>query len=185
MNIQQIHPKVLVYLLEFSGKAGVMCQTPEMLEDHHFNKAFSLFMRLPAEELNQLLQTVVHQSGYVTNWHRYMNYNKRVYKREYLRSEEWKRKRDAVMNRAMQPLPPDPENLVIVYERDEYGRVIEVIEVEWKPICETEECENEAEHVHHKSYDNIGREQLEDLQALCKKCHAELSPSKSKRSGMK
>ena len=69
MNIQQIHPKVLVYLLEFSGKAGVMCQTPEMLEDPHFNKAFSLFMGLSGEELDELLQTVVHQSGYVTNWH--------------------------------------------------------------------------------------------------------------------
>ena len=176
MNIQQIHPKVLVYLLEFSGKAGVMCQTPEMLEDPHFNKAFSLFMGLSGEELDELLQTVVHQSGYVTNWHRYMNYNKRAYKREYLRSEEWKRKRDAVMNRAMQPLPPDPENLVVVYERDEYGRVIEAIKVEWMPICEVEGCENEAKDVHHKSYGNIGRERLEDLQALCKECHAERSP---------
>ena len=140
MNLQQIHPKVLVYLLEFSGKAGVMCQTPEMLEDPHFNKAFSLFMGLSEEELDELLQTVVHQSGYITNWHKYLNYNKRAYKREYLGSEEWKRKRNAVMNRAMQPLPPDPENLVIVYERDEYGRVIEAIKVEWKPICEVKMC---------------------------------------------
>ena len=37
MNLQQIHRKVLVYLLEFSGKAGAMCQTPEMLECTHFN----------------------------------------------------------------------------------------------------------------------------------------------------
>ena len=176
MDLQQIHPKVLVYLLEFSGKGGVMCQTPEMLECPHFNKAFGLFMRLPAEELNQLLRTTTHQSGYVTNWHKYLNYNKRAYKREYLRSEEWKRKRNAVMNRAMRPLPPDPENLVIIYERDEYGRVIEAIKVEWKPICEVEGCENEAKDVHHKHYDNIGRERLEDLQALCKECHAERSP---------
>lgn len=84
-----------------------------------------------------------------------------------------KRKRDAVMNRAIQPLSPDPENLVIVYERDEYGRVIEAIKVEWKPICDVDGCENEAKQVHHKNYDNIGREPLEDLQALCKKCHAE------------
>lgn len=92
MNLQQIHPKVLVYLLEFSGNAGVMCQTPEMLECPHFNKAFSLFIGLSAEK-------------------------------------------------------------------------------------------NEAKDVHHKHYDNIGKEQLEDLQALCKKCHAEQSPSKSKRVG--
>ena len=44
MNLQQIHPKVLVYLLEFSGKGGVMCQTSEMLECPHFNKAFGLFI---------------------------------------------------------------------------------------------------------------------------------------------
>ena len=130
MNLQQIHPKVLVYLLEFSGKAGVMCQTPEVLEDLHFNKALDIFMRLPAEELNQLLQTITHQSGYVTNWYKYLNYNKRVYKSEYLRSEVWKRKRDAVMNRAMQPRIPDPETPVIVCERDEYGRVITSIETE-------------------------------------------------------
>ena len=173
MNLQQIHPKVLVYLLEFSGNGGVMCQTSEMLECPHFNKAFGLFMKLPTEELNQLLRKVVHQSGYVTNWHKYLNYNKRAYKREYLDSEEWKRKRDAVMNRTRCPLPPDPENLVIVCERDEYGRVIEAIKVEWKSICEVEGCENKANDVHHKHYDNIGREQLEDLLALCKKCHAE------------
>ena len=173
MNLQQIHPKVLVYLLEFSGNAGVMCQTSEMFECPHFNTAMTLFLKLPTDELNQLLRKVVHQSGAVTNWHKYLNSNKRAYKSEYLRSEEWKRKRDAVMNRAMQPLPPDPENLVIVYERDEYGRVITSVKVEWKPICEVEGCENEAEQVHHKKYDNIGRERLEDLQALCKECHAE------------
>ena len=116
---------------------------------------------------------MVHQSGYITNWHKYLNSNKRAYKSEYLRSEEWKRKRDAVMNRAMQPLHPDPENLVIKRSVDRYGRVIESIEVEWKSVCEAEGCQNEAEQVHHKSYDNIGREPLEDLQALCKECHAE------------
>ena len=176
MNLQQIHPKVLVYLLEFSGNAGVMCQTPGMLEDPHFNKAFSLFMGLPVEELNQLLRQAVHQSGYIVNWHRYLKYDERGYKKAYLRSEEWKRKRDAVMNRAMMKAamrPRIPENPVIKRSVDRYGRVIEYIETECKPICEVEGCENEAEQVHHKHYDNIGKEQLEDLQALCKECHAE------------
>ena len=68
---------------------------------------------------------------------------------------------------------------------DKYGRVIKSIEVELKPICEAEGCENEARQVHHKHYDNIGREQLEDLQALCKKCHAERSSSGSQRGGMR
>lgn len=186
MHLQQIHPKVLVYLLEFSGNAGVMCQTSEMFECPHFNTAMYLFLKLPTNELNRLLQTVVHPSGAVTNWHRYLNYNKRAYKSEYLRSGEWKRKRDAVMHRAMMKgamQPRIPENPVIKRSVDKYGRVIKSIEVELKPICEAEGCENEAKQVHHKHYDNIGKEQLEDLQALCKKCHAERSPSGSQRKG--
>ena len=176
MNLQQIHPKVLVYLLEFSGNAGVMCQTSELFGCPHFNTAMFLFLKLPINELNQLLRTVVHPSGAVTNWHKYLNGNKRAYKREYLHSDEWKRKRDAVMHRAMMKgamQPRIPENSVIKRSVDRYGRVIEYIETECKPICEVEGCENEAKQVHHKHYDNIGREQLEDLQALCKECHAQ------------
>lgn len=32
-------------------------------------------------------------------------------------------------------------------------------------------CGSQATEVHHKHYDNIGREQLEDLVALCSTCH--------------
>ena len=34
-------------------------------------------------------------------------------------------------------------------------------------------CNNSAENVHHKTYDNIGKEPLDDLTSLCKKCYKE------------
>ena len=35
-------------------------------------------------------------------------------------------------------------------------------------LCGAEECL----HVHHRSYDNLGDERPEDLEVLCKHCHA-------------
>ena len=32
-------------------------------------------------------------------------------------------------------------------------------------------CNEEAEHVHHRTYDNIGKEPLSDLAPMCKSCH--------------
>ena len=58
---------------------------------------------------------------------------RRVY-REYLRSPEWKQKRQAVLNRAMQPFIVEP--IIIRRTRDRYGRLIEFIETEWKPTDE-------------------------------------------------
>ena len=83
----------------------------------------------------------------------------------------------------MQPRISDPENPVIVCERDEYGRLIQAIETEWKPICERAECSNVAEQVHHYNYERVGREQIgmeskaseeNDLIALCPECHVSL-----------
>ena len=34
-------------------------------------------------------------------------------------------------------------------------------------------CNNSAENVHHKTYDNIGKEPLDDLTSLCHGCHKE------------
>ena len=45
------------------------------------------------------------------------------------------------------------------------------MKMDWRPICEKEECLNTAEVVHHLTYDNVGKENLKDLQALCKACH--------------
>ena len=97
--------------------------------------------------------------------------DKRAYKREYLKSDEWKRKRDAVMHRAMQSfMPASP---IIRRTVDRYGRVIKCIAVERCPICENDGCTNEAKQVHHLNYERIGEERLEDLQALCPKCHVQ------------
>ena len=32
-------------------------------------------------------------------------------------------------------------------------------------------CKSEAEEVHHVTYENAGRERIEDLRSLCKLCH--------------
>lgn len=36
-----------------------------------------------------------------------------------------------------------------------------------------ERCNNRAAHVHHKTYDRLGSERIEDLEALCRECHWE------------
>ena len=106
---------------------------------------------------------------------------KRVYN-EYLRSPEWQRKRQAVINRATQPCPPEPP-IIVQRTRDQYGRLIEYIETEWKPICERMECSNVSEHVHHWNYERVGKERIgmepeaseeNDLIALCGGCHASM-----------
>lgn len=132
---------------------------------------------------------------------------KRVYN-EYLRSPEWQRKRQAVLHRAMRPCPPKPP-ITVQRTRDQYGRVIESIEVEWKPICEHRHsicerkcardenfsylncecrCSNVAKQVHHWNYERVGKELIgmdpteseeNDLIALCRECHATLHPEGS------
>ena len=104
----------------------------------------------------------------------------RVY-REYLRSPEWQSKRQAVLNRAMQPCMPESPEIRVSF--DPYGRRIESIAVEWKSICEHVECLNVAKDVHHYNYERVGKEQIgmepdtseeNDLIALCRECHADL-----------
>jgi len=104
----------------------------------------------------------------------------RVY-REYLRSPEWQRKRQAVLNRAMQPFIVEP--IIVHQTHDRYGRLIESLKTEWKPVCEREECSNDANDVHHYNYDRVGKERVgmdpealeeNDLIALCRQCHTDL-----------
>lgn len=40
--------------------------------------------------------------------------------------------------------------------------------------CETPGCEAAAENCHHLHYDTLGYEELDDVRALCRKCHAAL-----------
>ena len=46
-----------------------------------------------------------------------------------------------------------------------------------KGVCE--KCKkNPCEHVHHKTYQNVGNEKMCDLIAVCRKCHSELHDGK-------
>ena len=111
-------------------------------------------------------------------WDTYCKLDERAYKWEYLKSDEWKRKRDAVINRAMQPImPPSFSSVVVKRTVDRYGHVIKSFDTKWKSICENEGCANEAKHVHHLTYERIGKEHLEDLQALGPECHMQRSYS--------
>ena len=171
-----------------SGMAGTI-HSDINLNSTEYNHAMGAFLFATPEELQDFLfDHARYNLEYRISWYDAMqevygtSRQKRVYQ-EYLRSPEWKRKRQAVLNRAMRPLPPDPENPVIVRERDEYGRVITAIKVEWKSICEREECSNVAKQVHHWDYERVGKEQIgiepeaseeNDLIALCGECHVSM-----------
>ena len=187
MNDRIDERKVSKYLYELSGRAGTICisaqphelgmqPNPERLAGSYYepeyNKAMWLWLTLSDKELEARLEStpenIIHPCGSPLQWGPYLQMNKRGY-REYLKSAEWKRKRDAVMQRAMQSfMPASP---VIRRTVDGYGRVIKSIALEHRPTCENDGCTNEAVHVHHLTYERIGKEWLEDLQALCPKCH--------------
>lgn len=45
-------------------------------------------------------------------------------------------------------------------------------------VCEQDECARTAVHVHHETYKNFGDEPLEDLLALCHRCHQAQHPDR-------
>lgn len=191
--------KVSKYLYEIAGRAGDICSTPEVKggnpkkldrgprlhQEPEYVKAQWLYLTLSDAELKSRLaptrENAVHPCGKTIQWDTYCGMDKRAYKREYLKSDEWKRKKDMVMFRAKfnanRDMPPKiPDNPVIKKTVDRYGRTIKSIETEeYPPICENEGCTNEAKEVHHLTYERIGKEQLEDLQALCPECHMQKS----------
>ena len=206
-RLKQLPLNVQKHVYEIAGIAGTNCSDFNSTE---YNRATTAFLLATSEELNDFLfDHARYNLEHRISWHDVIqevygtSRQGRVY-REYLRSPEWKRKRQAVLNRAMRPRIPDPENPVIVCERDEYGRVITAIVPEWKPICEHRRsicerrcardeqfshlncecrCSNVAEHVHHWNYDRVGKENIgmeseaseeNDLIALCPQCHAAL-----------
>ena len=185
-RLKQLPLNVQKRVYEMAGMAGTICSGFGSTE---YNQATTAFLRATSEELQDFLYDHARYNlEHRISWYDVMqevrgtSRQKRVY-REYLRSPEWKRKRQAVFNRAMQPRIPDPKNPVIVCERDEYGRVITAIESEWKPICESEECSNVAKQVHHWNYERVGKEQIgmepeaseeNDLIALCPECHVSM-----------
>ena len=206
-RLKQLPLKVQKHVYEIAGMAGTICSD---LSSTEYNQAMGAYLFATDEELQDFLSDHARYNlEHRISWYDVMqevyrtSRQKSVYN-AYLRSPEWQRKRQAVLNRARQPLPPDPENLVRVYERAENGRVIKAIKVEWKPICEYRRsicerrcardekfsdlncecrCSNVAEHVHHWSYERVGKEQIgmepeaseeNDLIALCRECHASL-----------
>ena len=185
-RLKQLPLNVQKRVYEMAGMAGTICSGFGSTE---YNQATTAFLRATSEELQDFLYDHARYNlEHRISWYDAIQEvygtprQKRVYQ-EYLRSPEWQRKRQAVLNRAMQPRIPDPESPVIVYERAENGRVIKAIKVGWKPICEAEECLNVAKQGHHWSYERVGKEQIgmepevseeNDLIALCGECHASL-----------
>ncbi len=169
---------ILTQVLEQTGKMGTICGIPD-------NDAMIIFMTSSADDLKKLYHEVTnpHNRKEVINWHEYLQFVsvaewQRRY-REYLRSPAWKRKRDMVMEDAMCPIEP-PEDAPFKWRLNQHGRIIEYVEVEWKPLCQKENCQNEATQVHHLHYKTVGKEYIEnDLQALCGECHKEHHKSSS------
>ena len=204
-RLKQLPLNVQKRVYEMAGMAGTICSG---WRSEEYNHAMGAFIFATAEELQDFRDDHArHNLEHRISWYDVMQeayrtpQQGRVY-REYLRSPEWKQKRQAVLNRAMQPFVVEP--IIIRRTRDRYGRLIEFIETEWKPTCEHRRaicerrcardeqfghlncecrCSNVAEHVHHYNYDRVGKEQIgmepepseeNDLIALCRECHAAL-----------
>ena len=204
-RLKQLSLNVQKRVYEMAGLAGTICSD---LNSTEHNQAMTAYLVATSEELDDFLYDHARYNlEHRISWHDAMQeaygtpQQGRVY-REYLRSPEWQRKRQAVLYRAMQPNIPEPP--IIRRMRDEYGRLIEYIETEWKPICEHRHsicerrcardekfshlscecrCSNVAKQVHHWNYERVGKEQIgmepeaseeNDLIALCGGCHAAL-----------
>lgn len=193
--------KTQVY--ELTGQAGTICG---MLS----NEATTRFLIASTEELSNLEYDIIDMGTdntsevlRVINWADYIaeapDWDEKQRRRKlYMRSPAWKRKRDMVIARARKPMPI-PENPVVHRSYDQYGRLIESIEVDWKPICEREHCTNIATQVHHLHYETLGKENIgpylpgpendlfhelsdddefefeNDLIAICGECHKAIS----------
>ena len=169
---------------EIAGRAGTICSDFNSIK---YNQAMTAFLFATSEELRDFLYDYAkYNLEHRISWYDVMqevygtSRQGHVY-REYLRSPEWQQKRQAVLNRAMQPCMPESPKINVFF--DCYGRSIESIEMEWKPICESEECSNVAKHVHHWDYERVGKERIgmepealeeNDLIALCRECHASM-----------
>jgi len=193
--------KTQVY--ELTGKAGTICGMSS-------NEAMTRYLTATDEDLTNLefdiidmdtredhtVLRVINWAGYITEAHDWEEKQRR--RKLYMRSPAWKRKRDMVIARARKPMPI-PENPVIHRSYDRYGRLIQSIEVDWKPICERENCKNIATQVHHLHYETLGKENIgpylqgpendllhelrdddefefeNDLIAICGECHYAIS----------
>ena len=197
-RLKQLPLNVQKRVYEIAGEAGTVCPDVGLerrsdtlcrgnFSSTEYNQAMGAFLSATPEELHDFLSDHARYNlEHRVSWYDAMqeaygkSQRKRVYQ-EYLRSPEWQRKRQTVLNRAMRSCMP--ESPIIRRTRDQYGRLIKSVKVEWKPICERVECSNVAEQVHHWNYERVGKERIgvdpaeseeNDLIALCAECHATL-----------
>ena len=174
-RLKQLPLNVQKRLYEIAGMAGTICSDWSSAE---YNQAVTAFFLATTEELQDFLfDHARHNLEHRISWYDVIQETYRtpqqghVY-RQYLRSQEWQSKRQAVFNRAILSFIRKP--LIMRQMPDRYGR---------KPICERGECLNVAKDVHHYNYDRAGKELIgmepeaseeNDLIALCRECHAAL-----------
>ena len=197
-RLKQLPLNVQKRVYEIAGMAGTVCPDVGLekrsdtlckgnFSSTEYNQAMGAFLFATSEELQDFLYDHARYNlEYRISWYDAMreayrtSRQRRVYN-AYLRSPEWQRKRQAVLNRAMRSCMPESPEIRVSFDR--YGRRIESIAMDWKPICEHSECSNIAEHVHHYNYDRVGKERIgmepeesdeNDLIALCSKCHVSL-----------
>ncbi len=197
-RLKQLPLNVQKRVYEIAGMAGTVCPDVGLekrsdtlckgnFSSTEYNQAMGAFLFATPEELHDFLSDHARYNlEYRISWYDVMqevyrtSRQKHVYS-EYLRAPEWQRKRQAVLNRAMRSCMP--ESPIIRRTRDQYGRLIESVKMEWKPICERVECSNVAKQVHHWNYERVGKERIgmdpaeseeNDLIALCRECHASL-----------
>ena len=197
-RLKQLPLNVQKRVYEIAGMAGTVCPDVELekrsdtlcrgnFSSTEYNQAMGAFLFATSEELHDFLYdharyNLEHRvSWYDTIQEAYRTSRQRRVYNAYLRSPEWQRKRQAVLNRARRPCMPESPEIRVSF--DCYGRRIESIAVEWKSICERVGCSNVAEHVHHHNYDRVGKERIgiepqeseeNDLIAVCSKCHVSL-----------
>ena len=124
-RLKQLPLNVQKRLYEIEGMAGTICSDWSSTE---YNQAVTAFLLATTEELQDFLfDHARYNLEHCISWYDAMqeaygtSRQRRVY-RKYLRSPEWQQKRQAVLNRAMQPFIVEP--IIIRRTRDEYGRLI-------------------------------------------------------------
>ena len=110
-RLTQLPLNVQKRLYEITGMAGTNCPN---WDSTAYNQATTAFLLATSEELQDFLfDHARYNLEHRISWHDVMQEAYRTPKqgrvyREYLRSPEWKRKRQAVINRAMQPFIVEP-----------------------------------------------------------------------------
>ncbi len=130
-RLKQLPLTVQKRVYEIAGmETGTNC--PEF-NSTEYNHAMGAFLFATAQELQDFLYNHARYNlEHRISWYDAMqevfgtSRQGRVY-REYLRSPEWQRKREMVMQRAMQPCMPESPKIDVSFDR--YGRRIESIAV--------------------------------------------------------